>query len=113
MGAFDPTYEEYKAFGGTLESATFYALLPKASALVRDLEFPNEPCGGDTAAAHINAVCAAVSAMGESQAYAGGGFSIGSFSVSGGGYSEATQAVADAARRELVGSGLLFKGMIR
>lgn len=42
MGAFDPNYEEYKAFGGTLESATFSSLLPKASALVRDLEFPNE-----------------------------------------------------------------------
>lgn len=111
MGAFDPNYEEYKAFGGTLESATFSSLLPKASALVRDLEFPNEATD-QTAEAHKRAVCAAVSAMGESQAYAGGGFSIGSFSVSGGGYSESVQAVADAARRELVGSGLLFKGMI-
>lgn len=112
MGAFDPDYEEYKAFGGTLESKTFSALLPKASALVRDLEFPNEP-SDSSAEAHKRAVCAAVSAFGESQAYAGGGFSIGSFSVSGGGYSESVQAVADAARRELVGSGLLFKGMIR
>ena len=110
MGAFDPNYEEYKAFGGTLESKTFSSLLPKASALVRDLEFPNEATD-QTAEAHKRAVCAAVSAFGESQAYAGGGFSIGSFSVSG--YSESVQAVADAARRELVGSGLLFKGMIR
>lgn len=112
MGAFDPNYEEYKAFGGTLESATFSSLLPKASALVSDLEFPNEP-SDSSAEAHKRAVCAAVSAFGESQAYAGGGFAIGSFSVSGGGYSESVQAVADAARRELVGSGLLFKGMIR
>lgn len=112
MGAFDPTYEEFKALGGTLESATFSSLLPKASALVRDLEFPNEP-SDSSAEAHKKAVCAAVSAFGESQAYAGGGFTIGSFSVSGGGYSEAVQAVADAARRELVGSGLLFKGLIR
>ena len=99
MGAFDPNYEEYKAFGGTLESATFSSLLPKASALVRDLEFPNEP-SDSSAEAHKRAVCAAVSSFGESQAYAGGG------------YSESVQAVADAARRELVGSGLLFKGMI-
>lgn len=112
MGAFDPTYEEYKAFGGTLESATFSALLPKASALVRDLEFPNEPDDA-TAQAHCNAVCAAISAASLNGGFAGAGFTLGSFSVSGGGYSEATQAVADAARRELVGSGLLFKGMIR
>ena len=111
MGAFDPDYEEYKAFGGTFESATFSSLLPKASALVRDLEFPNEATD-KTADAHKRGVCAAVSAFGESQAYAGGGFSIGSFSVSGGGYSESVQAGADAARSELGGSGLLFKGMI-
>lgn len=54
MGAFDPNYEEYKAFGGTLESATFSSLLPKASALVRDLEFPNEATD-QTAEAHKRA----------------------------------------------------------
>ena len=56
MGAFDPNYEEYKAFGGTLEGATFSALLPKASAIVRDLEFPNEP-SDSSAEAHKRAVC--------------------------------------------------------
>ncbi|OKY81535.1 MAG: hypothetical protein BHV62_01600 [Eggerthella sp. 51_9] len=112
MGAYDPTYAEFEAWGGTLQEGAFMQLLPQACAMVRDLEFPNEPDDA-TAQAHCNAVCAAISAASLNGGFAGAGFTLGSFSVSGGGYSEATQAVADAARRELAGSGLLFKGMIR
>ena len=110
MGAYDPTYAEYEAWGGKMQEEAFMQLLPQARALVRDLEFPNEP-DSETATAHANAVCAAIQAAATNGAFAGAGFTIGSFSVQGGGYAEGMQAVSDAARRELAGTGPLYKGV--
>lgn len=108
------TYEDMDAFAcGEVSSRQFDECLPHAVALVRGLTFPNEPTGAQEGA-FARAVCAAVLAdvRGGMDHGAGGsgGFTIGSFSVSGG--DGGTRAAMEgAARAQLVGSGLLYMGL--
>ncbi|WP_307739348.1 hypothetical protein [uncultured Parolsenella sp.] len=114
MAAPEVTYEDMtKAFGMAVSRESFGSLLPHAEALVRDLTWPNEPEGELQAGAWVRAVCSAVLADSETGGTHGagdGGFTIGKFSVSGGsGGSDAAGAIRAAARRQLVGTGLLAR----
>lgn len=103
------------AFGQAVAEGRFVELLPFAVGVVRELTWPNEPFGLVQNRMWRRAVCAALLADAEGGgthgAGTGGGFTIGKFSVSGGGSAggsdQTLAAMRGAARRELVGSGLL------
>lgn len=115
------TYADFTGlFGEVATEDGFTACLPHATALVRDLAWPNVPATGAQEDAWTRAVCAAVAADAATGCGHGlddslGGFSIGSFSVSGGSSSGSeggtAAAMRDAAYRQLVGSGLLYMGL--
>lgn len=116
MAAPDVAYADFSAlYGDAVGEEAFAASLPHAVALVRDLTHPNEPVGEHQADAWTRAVCAAVAADVETGGGHGaptGSLRIGSFSVSGAGSEDGgAKAMADAANRELVGSGLLYMGL--
>ena len=120
MAAPATTYGHFQAmYGDACGQDGFSACLPFAEALVRDMCWPNEPEGCAQEDAWRRAVCAAVAADAALGAGHGlddaDGFTIGSFSVSGSGGASgpsATEAaMRGAARRELVGSGLLYMGL--
>lgn len=107
-----------EAFGEACTRAAYERCLPFAEALVAEMCWPNEPEGEVEEGAYARAVMAAAIA----DASSGGGhgldpdsFTIGSFSVSGGsggaGASQAEAAMRRAARRQLVGTNLLYAGV--
>ncbi len=106
---YEPDFAYYRDVyrGGAGEKA-FNAALPGSLALVRDLIGFNEVTD-ETADAFKRAVCAA-----SEVAFArgtGGGFTIGSFSMSGDTPHEVRADMARAAKAWLVGTGLLFQGV--
>lgn len=116
MARPEPTYAEYQAWGGKLPQADFEAALSAARAAVREITGFNEPETPAEEGAYRAAVCAACDvahAYGSGIIGDGGGFSIGSFSVSGAGdpakayRSDMSRAV----RGELAGTGLLYQGV--
>lgn len=118
MAVPEVTYEAFKAlYGEAVTEAMFGRCLPFAESLVRELCFPNEPEDEGQEDAWGRAVCAAVMA----DASRGGGhgfddsasFTLGKFSTSGGGDGAGgtVYAARCAAKRELVGSGLLYMGI--
>lgn len=119
MAAPEVTYRDMTdAFGAAVSEDAFAALLPHAEAVVRELTWPNEPEGTVEEAMWRRAVCAAMVADSDSGGTHGAGaagFTIGKFSVSGGsgsaGEDAALSAMRGAARRQLVGSGLLCMGV--
>lgn len=113
MAAPQTSYADFEAlYGQAVGAEAFAEALPHAEAVVRDLTWPNEPEGEAQEGAWRRAVCAALLADARGGGTHGvpvGGFTIGKFSVSGGSGtgSDALAGISGAARRELVGSGLL------
>ena len=114
------TYGDYEAIRGEADERAVKACLPYAEGVVRELCYPNEPETEDEAEAWKRAVCAAVAADMARGCDHGmmspDGFTLGSFSVSGasGGTSgtDSTTMLARAlARRELLGTNLLYQGV--
>lgn len=108
------TYGLYsEEFGRSASSEEFRECLPFARALVDRLTYPNRPVTDGQRRAYALAVCAAVEADAATGCGHGldepEGFSIGSFSVSGG--STSLRAMEGAARAMLTGSGLLYMGL--
>lgn len=124
MALPEVTYQDYQAWGGTLEEGAFSASLRAAVGRVRHVIGFNVPENDDEAAAYANAVCAAVdvdAAYGASGGVGEGAqsLSIGSFSVgsgvsyanAGGFMSEYDQDMLRAIRAELIGTSLLYQGV--
>ena len=111
-----PTYEDYLAAGrGELSAEEFKAALPHATAAVRDLIFPNEPDGSEEWARAVMAACEVDAAYGCSGGIMeGGGFTVGSFSWNPGteGASTYRSDMEAAVRRELLGTPLLYEGLV-
>lgn len=98
-----PDYAAYVAFGGTLGEGPFNAALPRAQAAVDEAVWPNV-VDADTQTAYERAVCAVVDVVdspGVTQER------VGNASVS---YAE-VPTIAAAIRRELTGTGLLYRGV--
>ena len=114
------TYELYKGQGGTLGEDAFAASLRAAVSAVRDVIGYNEPQDEEDEAAYIRAVCAAVEVDDAYGASGGIGeavssITLGKFSASMAGGGAASLYDADmrrAVRRELVGSSLLYQGLL-
>lgn len=121
MALPEVTYADYEAWGGALDEDAFDVSVGHARARVRELVWLNEVDTDERAAAFRAAVCAAVDVdaaygstggVGES----GGGFSIGSFSMSAQSGAKAQESsydrdMARAIRAELAGTGLLYQGV--
>lgn len=121
MALPEVTYADYASWGGTLDEDAFSASLAHARARVRELVWLNDVDTDERGAAFKAAVCAAVDVdaaygstggVGES----GGGFSIGSFSMSAASGADARESsydrdMARAIRAELSGTGLLYQGV--
>lgn len=116
MSIIQPTYGFYsQEYSGELSEGTFDSSLRTACAYVRDFIWPNDP---DDSSEFLRAVCAAIDVDAAYGASGGIGegttdFSIGSFSASisqesGGTYEQEMHA---AIKRELSGSGLLYRGL--
>lgn len=107
-----PDYEWYSGeYGGSVPQEAFEASLQAACSLVDYLLGLNEPEGDDQERAYMRSCCAACEALATYGAGQTGGFTIGSFSVSGG--SESGYDLArGSAMRELALSGLLFAGVV-
>ncbi len=111
-------YADYQGWGGELSEDDFNASLRAARAAVKSIVGLNEPQGDDDARAYANAVCAAVDVDARYGASAGigeGGSSVrlGSFSISGGSGSSCYDAdMSRAIGRELLGSSLLYQGVV-
>lgn len=105
------TYSDYLGFGGKLDKESFDALLVHAVAEVGYLIGFNDVTSANEAA-YKTAVCAALDSFGQTGTMAAQSFSVGSFSMSGGGESP-NAAARRAAWLELVGSGLLYQGVGR
>ena len=107
-----PYYSWYVTeYGGTVPEAAFDASLTAACSLVDYLLGWREPEGDGQEQAYMRACCAACEAFAMYGQGQSGGFSIGSFSVSGGA-SSGTDLASEAARRELALTGLLFCGVV-
>lgn len=117
-------YKDFSGlYGNRVGEDAFEACLPFAVDAVRELCWPREPEGEERDAAWVRAVCAAVYAdwaNGSGHGLddgAGSSLSIGSVSLSGGSAgagssgSATLDAMRAAARRALVGTGLLYRGM--
>lgn len=120
MGKPKVTYTTYvEEFGDSVSLDAFTECLHAATSVVTDLCWPNEPTTDAQSDAWVLAVCAAIQAdamSGCSHGVAdigGGSFTLGKFSMSNGSSngsgSAVLDAMRDAARRELVGSGLLCR----
>lgn len=120
MGFPDVTYNDYvEGFGYSVKPDAFTEYLPSATAVVRDLCYPNQPETQDQQDAYVLAVCAAIQADVMSGSTHGAdlgasSFTIGKFSMSGNssgasGESAVLSAMRSAARLQLVGSGLLYR----
>lgn len=96
-------------YGGDASEATFNSCLRPALAHVNWLIGFNEVTE-ETAQAYMFAVCSAIDARAEFGS-GGVGFSIGSFSVSGIDRQTVDAAMTDAAKKYLVGTGLLYQGV--
>ena len=121
-----PTYAQYREWGGSVDEGVFDDLVRRAVSTVAHECWPNEPDADDAEmVSHaINAVCAAIEvdvAYGGTGggALAEGGFTLGSFTVGSGtnmrgaGMEGTYSADMSAAiRRELVGTGLLGKVIV-
>ncbi|MBQ9043842.1 MAG: hypothetical protein IJ111_13635 [Eggerthellaceae bacterium] len=121
MALPEVTYADYETWGGTRSEDAFEASIGHARARVREYVWLNEVDTDERAAAFKAAVCAAVDVdaaygstggVGES----GGGFSIGSFSMSAASGADARGSsydrdMARAIRAELSGTGLLYQGV--
>ncbi|WP_305296556.1 hypothetical protein [Parvibacter caecicola] len=112
------TADDYRAFYGEIAEEDFSSALPVAEAEVRDLAGFNRPRTPLQEDAWKRAVCAVVRAdrsYGFSHGTGDGlaGFTIGKFSATAGGSGASSwkSDVQAAARRELVGSGLLYAGL--
>lgn len=114
MSAWAPDYEFYRdEYHGQAPEAAFDAELPGAVAHVGWLIGRNRVTEA-TATAYKRAVCACVDAFAVYGHQGGGGFTIGSFSVSGDSSGRTGEDVAsDAACKELATSGLLWAGVAR
>ena len=112
------TYEAYKAKCGTLSEEDFSSSLSYARARVKEVIGFNEPIYDFQEEAYVNAVCAALEVdtqYGGTQGIGEGlaSFTLGSFSASSDGASNSyEQDMTRAIRRELVGSGLLYQGIL-
>ena len=121
MALPEVTYADYETWGGTRSEDAFMASLGHARARVREFVWLNEVDTDERVAAFKAAVCAAADVdaaygstggVGES----GGGFSIGSFSMSAASGADAREGAYDrdmsrAIRAELSGTGLLYQGV--
>jgi hypothetical protein len=117
------TFATYKADGGTADEATFDSCLRWATAVVREVVWPNVPDGDAQTDAWARAVSAAIDADASNGSghglddVASGSLSIGDWSESSTGTAApasdgaTVSAMRSAARRELVGSGLLYAGL--
>lgn len=112
MSTWAPDYEFYAGeYNGQASEEAFKAELPGAVAHVGWLIGWNEVTA-DTATSYKRAVCACVDAFAAYGHQGSGGFTIGSFSVSGDSSGRTGEDVAsDAARKELATSGLLWAGV--
>ena len=116
MALPDVTYADYRAWGGRLSEDAFGASLPHARSAVRGIVWPNVPEGDGQVAAFKAAVCAVADVDVEygstGGAGTGGSMTVGSFSVSGPSQGSGYDSdVLRAAMGELVGTGLLYRGV--
>ena len=117
------TFATYQADGGTADEATFDACLGWATSVVREVVWPNVPSGDSQEDAWARAVSAAIDADAANGSghglddVAAGSLSIGDWSESSPSGTTSSSdgatvtAMRAAARRELVGSGLLYMGL--
>lgn len=103
-----PTYDDYTAWGGAADEATFSAALPAACSRVKQRCATHglDDLTEGEAKAYANAVCACVDALSSDTAGASG-YSAGSISVTFGAAAAASNTVGAAIERELSGTALI------
>lgn len=111
MLELDPTYEDYTAWGGSLDEESFGAALPGAASRVRArcAAFGGS-MGAEEADAYIRAVCAAVDALGDGTAGMTG-YTAGKVSATFSSSAAADNTVGAAIERELSGTRLACTGV--
>jgi hypothetical protein len=99
-----PSYATYVACGGALAEGRFLAVLPRAQAAVDEVVWPNLVTTVTQRVAYERAVCAVVDLIDSPSVTTE---RVGNTSVT---YAD-VPTIAAAIRRELTGSGLLYRGL--